>query len=221
MVKHIGTFSFFNFLYTLRMRCFSFFLFCVLCMAFSHTENKRSLIHRFIVLPDSKLTIDGQTNVNTFRCAISRYAGNDTLVLHEGGVLRRPIFKQGAVSLAAAGFDCGLALMTNDFNKTIKANQHPNIVINFKSFERVVRPGKKVEVFKALVEISLGGTSRTFEMDCSIEAKSTGIFNLKGERHFTFSDFSLEPPKKMMGLIRIEEQLVVNFNLVLQLDGNS
>lgn len=177
------------------------------------------LVHRLIVLPDSQLTIDGKTNVNAFKCAISQYKGRDTLVLHEGGANVRPVFVKGSVSLDASTFDCGMALMTSDFRKTIESKSYPFIVIDFISFERTPRYGDE-ERFKGIVKISLSGVTRLFEMDCAIEANSSGKIHLTGEKNFTFSDFNLQPPKRMMGLVKVDQSLSVGFHLVLKLDEN-
>lgn len=179
------------------------------------------LVHRFIVLPESKLSIDGKTNVNSFTCAISKYTGTDTLVLHEGGKNVRPVFVKGSVGLDASTFDCGLAIMTSDFRKTIKSETYPAIVIDFISFERTPAYTKQGEdKFKGILKISLAGMTRLFEVDCSIDTQPSGLIHLKGERNFTFKDFSLKPPTRMMGTIKVQENLNVKFHLVLKLDPN-
>ena len=108
------------------------------------------LVHRLIVLPTSTLSIGGRTNVNSFACTIAHYFGTDTLVLHEGGANVRPVFVKGSVDLDASTFDCGMAIMTSDFRKTVKSNQHPAIVIDFISFERMPSYALEEEIFKAL-----------------------------------------------------------------------
>lgn len=188
--------------------------------AFTPNYEAPVLIHRFIVQPSSKLIISGKTNVNAFQCA-SAYCGRDTLILREGGPGGRPVFEKGYVSLDASAFDCGLALMTNDFNKTIKAKEYPSISIDFISFERVPVYGCTEERFKGILKISLGGVTNSFEVDCSIEAKSNGLIHLKGGRNFVFSDFKLQAPTRMMGMVKVAESLDVNFHLILMLDPNS
>jgi len=183
-------------------------------------ENDPVLIHRLIVQPDSKLIIEGRTNVNGYTCAIPRYVGNDTLVLHEGGRGKRPVFVKGSVSLDASSFDCGLAPMTSDFRKTINSKAYPAIVIDFISFERTPSYAYGEESFKGIINISLGGTTKLFEMNCTIEANPSGLIHLKGGRDFTFADFNLQPPKHMMGLVRVQPGLTVRFHLVLRLDTN-
>lgn len=179
------------------------------------------LIHRLIVLPASKLSIDGETNINSFTCAIAKYAGTDTLVLQEGGKNIRPVFVKGSVGLDASTFDCGMAIMTSDFRKTVKSEEYPSIVIDFISFERTPSYGEKEEKFKGILKISLAGVTRLFEVDCFIEAKPNGMIHLKGGRAFTFSDFGLKPPSRMMGTVKVKEELNVKFHLVLKLDPNS
>lgn len=179
------------------------------------------LVHRLIVLPDSQLTIDGRTNVNPFKCFIPQYVGKDTLVLQEGGTKSKPVFVKGSVSLDAASFDCGMAMMTSDFCKTIKSQSYPAIVIDFIMFERAPSYTIKTENFKGILNISLGGATNIFEVDCTIEMQPSGLIRLKGEREFKFSDFKLEPPTRMFGLVRVEDALKVSFNLVLKLDSNA
>lgn len=180
-----------------------------------------NLVHRFIVLPASKLSIDGKTNVNSFTCAIAKYYGTDTLVLHEGGKNVRPVFVKGSVGLDASKFDCGLAIMTSDFRKTIKSDVYPAIVIDFISFERNPTYKQGQENFIGILKISLAGATKLFEVNCSIETQPNGLIHLKGERQFTFTDFGLKPPTRMMGTIKVQEDLHVKFHLVLKLDPNS
>ncbi len=179
------------------------------------------LVHRLIVLPASKLSIDGKTNVNSFTCAIAKYNGTDTLVLHEGGRNTRPVFVKGSVGLDASTFDCGMAIMTSDFRKTVKSKEYPSIVIDFISFERTPSYAQQEEKFKGILKISLAGVTKLFEVDCSIEANPNGEIHLKGGRGFTFADFGLKPPSRMMGTIKVKEELNVKFHLVLKLDPNT
>jgi hypothetical protein len=180
-----------------------------------------NLVHRFIVLPASKISIDGKTNVNSFTCAIAKYSGTDTLVLHEGGKNVRPVFVKGSVGLDASTFDCGLAIMTSDFRKTIKSEVYPAIVIDFISFERTPTYKEGDENFKGIIKISLAGITKLFEVDCVIETQPNGLIHLKGGRQFKFADFGMKPPTRMMGSIKVKEDLKVNFHLVLKLDSNS
>lgn len=192
----------------------------VAIMGFSSKPNKGVLIHRLIVQPASKIFIDGKTNINTFRCAITQYTGRDTLVLQEGGTKKQPVFKQGFVGLEAARFDCGMQLMTHDFWDAIKYKEYPIVSIEFISFERIPQLSSGQDTFKGRMQISLAGVIKPFDINCTIEVEPSGLIHLKGGRNFTFSDFKLIPPTRMMGLVKVEDSIAVSFHLVLLLDQN-
>ncbi len=195
-------------------------LFLLLIVSLSGFRPDNVLVHRLIVLPDSRLIIEGKTNVNSYSCAIPRYIGKDTLILHEGGRNMRPVFVKGEVSLDARSFDCGIAPMTADFRKTINSKTHPVILIDFISFERTPSYLSGEEKFKSVVRISLAGVSKLFEVDCSIATTPAGLIHLKGGRQFLFADFNLEAPKHMLGLVKVDQALHVGFHLVLKLDAD-
>lgn len=194
------------------------FLFLLISVAL--ISGDAILIHRLIVKPESQLFIEGKTNLSGFTCAIRQYCGADTLVLHEGGQSVRPVFVNGTVGLDASSFDCGMALMTSDFRKTIRANEFPQIIIDFISFERAPTYSKGEERFTGILKISLTGITRLFEVPCIISTRSDGKIHLIGERSLTFSDFKLIPPTRMFGSVKVDEHLKVKFHLVLALDPN-
>ncbi|MCE2734407.1 MAG: hypothetical protein ACK5OS_16615 [Chryseotalea sp.] len=205
-----------GFFYFTEMMRLLFFLSLFLCFGSSLPPGE--LIHRFIVLPTSQLSIHGKTNVNTFTCAIKTYAGTDTLILKEGGLLQKPVFIKGRVALLARHFDCGMKVMTTDFCETLQYKKHPAIVIQFYSFQKLPKDLNSSSPFKGTLGISLAGVSKLFEMPCRITPKSNEIIELSGERSFMFSDFNLTPPEKMMGMIKTQQELKVSFKLDLLLD---
>ncbi len=203
----------------INARAFLLLVLCTLNMS-SAKRDMPFLVHKFIVQPSSKLFVFGKTNVNAFTCGINQYNGKDTLVLHEGQRGVRPVFTKGSVSLDASSFDCGMAMMTSDFRKTIQSEQYPNIVIDFISFERTPDYTHAQDAFKGIVKITIGAATKLFEMDCTIGVRSSGQIDLKGNHEFTFSDFKMKAPSRMLGAVKVHETLQVDFHLVLQLDTN-
>ncbi|MCZ8070017.1 MAG: hypothetical protein ACK5SJ_05415 [Bacteroidota bacterium] len=191
-----------------------------LLSSFSRSNKPESFLrHRFIVLPSSSLAIHGKTNVNQFVCAIAKYCGSDTLIIKETP-RQKPVIQKGFVGLEASTFDCGMGPMTHDFNKTLKADMFPIIGIDFRSFERVPDLTCTEDKFNALVAISMAGVTKDFYMPCVFQPQKSGVILLKGERNFTFGDFNLKAPQRMMGLIKVDERLNVSFNLALKIDGS-
>jgi hypothetical protein len=172
-------------------------------------------VYRWVVQPSSSLHISGRTNINRFTCRNRSYPGADTLVLSNGSPARAQ-FSRGRVALPAAGFSCGHPVMTNDFQKTIRAGTHPNIIISLLSLERFPVMGCEREPIRCEMTIWLAGVAKRVEMECLIEGEESGVFHLRGSHCFGFSDFNLEVPSKMLGMIRVHETLDVSFHLVLR-----
>jgi ABC-type methionine transport system ATPase subunit len=66
----------------------------------------------------------------------------------------------------------------------------------------------------------MAGVTKLFKMPCTFETTKKGEIFLRGERAFLFSDFNLKAPQRMMGMIKVNEKLFVQFNLSLKLDVN-
>lgn len=166
------------------------------------------------VQPPSSLTINGKTNVNKYTCTIASYSGSDTLVM-EGERGKGVIFSKGAVKLVATEFDCNMKVITKDFQKTIDVEKFPHIIINFISFGQEPTFQATEEKFKGKITLSLAGKSKPVELRCAIKKDEKGDFHLIGRKDFTFSDFELKPPTKVMGAIKVQEKITVNFHLVV------
>jgi len=169
----------------------------------------------FAVLPESKIEILGHTNVNKFRCENGAYTGTDTLILdvNQG---QQTIFRQGRVKLSAKSFNCGMRVMTRDFGKTIRSDQYTFIEIEFVSFARIPSFGNEKEEFDSELKITLAGTSVISGVRSSVVRDKNGLVHLIGRKDFTFSQFQLSPPTRMMGTVKVHETLTVDFHLVLR-----
>lgn len=171
-------------------------------------------VYRLAVQASSTISVDGKTNVNKFQCGIARYEGTDTLVfMGEQG--HGVAFSRGEVKLNASTFDCGMRVMTKDFGKTIKSEEFPYIVIEFITFEKVPKFKSKEQLYRGTIGISLAGARAPVDVTCSFRKDEHGYIHLIGSHNFTFSDFKLKPPTRMMGAVKVDENLVVNFHLVL------
>ena len=188
------------------------FLIPLLLLTLSTKAQERTVY--LTVQPSSSLTINGKTNVNKYTCTIARYSGSDTLVM-KGERGKGVTFTKGAVKLAATEFDCNMNVITKDFQKTINADEFPFIVINFISFGQEPTFQATEEKFKGTIALSLAGKSKPVEIRCAIKKDEAGDFHLTGHKDFTFSDFELKPPTKMLGTVKVQEKITVNFHLVI------
>ena len=191
-------------------------LLIAICMlTFPSPGQQPNIIHGALVIhPSSTVSINGNTNVSKYRCAIDGYKESDTLLLTaERG--KGAYFTKGTARLDASSFDCGKKLITNDFRESIQTAKYPYITIGFISFEREPTYAKTEEQFNGKLAITLADVTVPCQVRCGIVLDEKGLIHLRGKRTFKFSDFGLKPPTKMGGLIKVKEDIEVAFHLVL------
>lgn len=168
----------------------------------------------YIIDAESQLSIQGRTNVNEFTCKIEYCTGTDTLQYIENSSTTELRFTRSRMSLPIRSFDCGAKPISRDFWKTLKAEVHPDLEINFISLQTPsFRNGKNI---KGVVDIRLAGVTTRYTICYQVNVRGDGSILLNGAHAVNFSDFQLDAPEKLKGLIKVKEVLNVEFNLVLK-----
>ena len=167
----------------------------------------------WIIDAQSQLTIQGSTNVNDFFCRVEYCAGTDTLQYQQDNDRGQMLFTRSRMTVPVRSFDCGAKPISKDFWKTLKADTYPQLEINFISLETPnFRDGKNI---RGAVSIKLAGVTARYSICYQVNVYENGNVWLKGNHAVNFSDFELEAPEKLKGLIRVKEVLNVEFNLML------
>lgn len=172
----------------------------------------------WIVEKSSTLRIEGSTSVNKFCCRVDEYSGPDTLAaLSQGGEVNPEcVTLKGALSIDIEDFNCTNRAMTNEFKKTLKYRQYPQLRIVFVSLAKMPSPGVGTEPVKGAVDVELAGISKRFEIGYAVCKTGEDNIDLLGSRTFGFSEFGLVPPRKIGGLVKVNDQLNVQFKLHLR-----
>jgi len=163
---------------------------------------------------NSTLHVKGKSNVNSFTCTINEYTKNDTLILSND--VSKSLRLRGEIKMDVLKFDCHSGMLTKGLRQTLKADDYPTMMIRFLSLERIPAFLTGQEVVNGLIEVELAGAVKRFELTYSFRKNSGGNIQLDGGRTFCFSDFHLSPPKKFGGLIKIKDEFVVQFQLLLR-----
>ena len=163
----------------------------------------------------STLKVAGKSNVNEFTCTIAGYYQPDTISYVGDEVTGKPVRLNGCLELEVFRFDCHNKLITNDLRKTLKAEDHPRLIIRFLSLERTPSFQNSTQTMKGWVEVELAGVRKAFQINYEFARKGNKDYVLNGSRVFCFSDFKLIPPKKLAGAIKIKDEFSVDFNLRL------
>lgn len=184
----------------------------ILCLFIQLSDSSRYPEEKlWIVTSASRLEITGATNVNRFRCSSTDYAGVDTLTEMSGNNGLRVL--SGVIYLNTSGFDCENALITRDFKKTLRQDTYPELSIELSILRE--HPGSQEEL-KGVMTITIAGISKNYPITCSIKPADAGGKHLEGQKEFKLSDFNLSPPQRLSGVIKVTNNVSVEFHLRLR-----
>ena len=169
---------------------------------------------KWAVQKNSTLCVQGSSNVNNFTCSVSSLASYDTIVVLNNAV--RSLALKGSIKMDVWSFDCENNLIRKDLRKTLKAAEHPNMVIRFLTLKFMPGLTFRTEQISGCVEVELAGVKKVFDLQYTFTKTANGFIRLNGGRKFCFSDFSLTPPRKLAGLVKIRDEFNVKFELMLK-----
>lgn len=145
-----------------------------------------------LIITKQKITVSGQTSFGAFNCDYTQDGLKDTLVFNSTKKIKSLVFK-----IPVKSFSCGNFLLNKDFRSTIKAEQFPYTevqVTNFKNENGQIRcdlsvnlVGKKLEFPNLPLQRCPGG--------------------LQTELRLSFERLELQPPNKLGGLVKVDENL--------------
>jgi hypothetical protein len=204
-----------------KYECMKTLLFGLALMLFGFIPRQysRAIQSIWVVEPGSRLVIDGSSNINTFSCAVKKYVQCDTLRMISEGKTRKLRFQQCTIHIDVAQIDCQHRFITSDLRKTLKYPAFEYMKIHFVSLDDPF-PMTSAQRIRGIVDIELAGHIKRIELWFNVSHQASGrLLHLTGQKALMFSDFELEPPKKMAGMIRINEELEVNVDLFFRRAG--
>lgn len=169
-------------------------LILMILLSFSSFSQGRSEL----VITDQRIQVSGYTSLGKFNCDFSRVGMTDTLSLNSTGDLKTLEFK-----IPVKSFSCGNFLLNNDFRSTLKANEYPHALVTVSNFR--LKGGK---VYCCMV-LDLVGQKLEFP-DLLLERNKEGM---SANLILNFDMLKLNPPSKFGGLIKVENQLDLEFHL--------
>lgn len=163
------------------------------------------------IAPNSKLFITGKTNVGSFTCSfdVSNLDSPTTVFLE---IIDNDLyFHDTDLNLKASCFDCGNKMMNNDFAKLLDAKNYPKIILELRKLVLDDFDGNDA---KAHMDINIAGVKNSYIVPISLVGIKEMV--IKGQLEINICDFGLQPPKKMMGLIVVDEVIQINIELKIK-----
>lgn len=113
---------------------------------------------------------------------------------------------------------CGNRQMERDMAQALRADANPSIDFQFSSLLGGIRHDIDANRYAARIEgtLSLAGTRRNVSVDVLAQRIARDRFRLRARLPMRMSDFRIDPPSAVFGMIKATDELVVHFDLFLE-----
>lgn len=130
------------------------------------------------------------------------------------------------ITIPVKSFRGDSAGMDRDMQKALKANEHPDISYSLKEVQTIsasdqLQEHRPVLVVRGLGDLNVAGVQQESVTDATIYRDAQGHFIIHAEEPLKMSDFGIEPPTALFGLIHAQNSMTVTFDLDLAPDRST
>ncbi|MCF1192074.1 YceI family protein [Mangrovimonas sp. AS39] len=182
----------------------------VLCFK-SLVDDKGFNEATYLISERSELKIIGSTNVNKFTCAydMSRVETKQRVNFRQEN--DKLVFTNTDLILKSTAFDCGSKMINKDFNKLMQTDVFPDI--SLKLIE-ITKENIEHHVVYTTMDVTICNRTKRYKVPVNIsDSVKLGV---KGNLRINITDYELEAPKKAMGMIKVCNDIDIDFNLFFQ-----
>jgi len=170
------------------------------------------------VSPESKLWIDGTSNLHGWSCkatALDASIDLDAALATQIATAPPKALKRVQVKVPVKSLKCGHDAMDNNLYKALKADETGDINYILATFEAVPGEVKDTFTLHTVGTLSVAGSERKIEMDVVATRLPDGSVTAKGLVPIKMTDFGIKPPTAIFGRLKTGDEVKVNFELTV------
>lgn len=193
----------------------------VLCFILTHLSSAQNIAYAEIQ-KNSILTVDGSTNIITYKL----YQNGDKLSKSKLKVVttnsqNKIILNQNQLTVAVGNFASNNFIALKEFLKLVKSDSYPTLQVQM-NFNDGILLSDKTQSYNGNAQINITITGITKQYNIPVSLKSNGdMLILDGNKKLNIHDFGLNPKPKMMGLMKINEWIDINFHIIYKIKADT
>lgn len=166
----------------------------------------------------SVLKLEGKTNINAFSCNCTESFAPQIFTINlNNSEPNTAAFRNTHLKIPVKSLDCGNKLMNKDLYKALNSDEYPNITIELLEVKQ--DKCNKLGVLsdwlniKALTRITLNGNSKEYWLNVTARKLDTNLYRFIGSKKLSMTDFGVQPPVAMMGVIKVKDEIKIDLDL--------
>jgi polyisoprenoid-binding protein YceI len=172
---------------------------------------------RIPVSPDSKLWIDGTSNLHSWSCKAEKFEATIALDPAGGAQLATALpkaLKRVEVKVSVKSLKCGHGGMDDNLYKALNADQTPEVTYILGTFEAA---GETKDAFTLETQgtLTISGKQNKIAMDVVATRLADGTVKATGTVAIKMTDYGIKPPTAIFGRLKTGDEVKVNFELTV------
>jgi polyisoprenoid-binding protein YceI len=173
---------------------------------------------RVVVAPESKVWIEGTSNLHGWSCKAEKLEAVielDAAAAAQVSVAPPKALKKVDVKVPVRALKCGHGAMDDNLYKALKADGNPNISYILATFEATPGETKDTFTLKTVGTLNIAGKENKLSMDVAATRLSDGTVKATGMVPIKMTDFGITPPTAIFGRLKTGDEVKVNFELTV------
>lgn len=172
---------------------------------------------RVSVAPDSKLWIDGTSNLHSWSCKAEKLEAAidmDKAAAASLNVAAPHAVKRVEVKVPVKSLKCNHGGMDGNVYKALKADDSPEISYIMATLE--ASPSDKDSfTLKTVGTLKIAGKENKVSMEVEATRLADGTLKAKGMVPVKMTDYGIQPPTAIFGRLKTGDEVKVNFELTI------
>ena len=171
---------------------------------------------RVAVSPESKLWIEGTSNLHGWSCKATTLDAAlelDAAAAAQVAVAPPKALKKVHVKVPVKSIKCGHGGMDGNLYKALKADESPDISYILATFDAAPGEVKDSFTLHTVGTLTIAGTENKISMDVIATRLPDGTVKATGMVPIKMTDFGIKPPTAIFGRLKTGDEVKVNFEL--------
>jgi polyisoprenoid-binding protein YceI len=172
---------------------------------------------RVAVAPESKLWIEGTSNLHGWSCTAEKFDAVielDAAAASQLATAAPKTLKRVEVKVPVKSLKCGHGGMDGNVYKALKADDSPDISYIMATFEAAAGEADGFTL-KTIGTLAMAGKENKLAMDVVATRLPDGTVKATGVVPIKMTDYGIKPPTAMFGTLRTGDEVKVNFALTV------
>ena len=173
---------------------------------------------RVAVGPESKLWIEGTSNLHGWKCSAEKLDAAielDDLAATQINTAAPKALKKVQVKVPVRSLKCGHGAMDNNLYKALNADASPDVSYILATFDAAPGEAKDTFTLHTVGTLNVAGKENKIEMDVAATRMADGSVTAKGVVPIKMTDYGIQPPTAIFGRLKTGNEVKVNFELTI------